>query len=431
MRTGKRFSHTKVMFMDALMKKSSSLTDVCGGFGCDENIIDISHVQDGVELLLWGVDLSQDGIHYHGSPRPLLNNGIPVSDEYIASMREDAPELIIMTAPGLTIWRINCLVQQPTNPTDSFSVANSDLSHFYDAFLSHGLIYFMSASPDGHLDYSRIHVLDLASRGTITTQQCFPDPQRGSPCARKEAAIASMSGFILLAGGEIDHGTAVTRLVDYWVLDLSAYKWIQIPAQMPVPLIEPRLTTCNSGNVYIWGDFDQPLPGMPSGTHLRILKVVGFHRLNPPPYNEALSQSSVSPHTEAQASAGYPLYPSVTGQQSEGYSNQPYPNYPSQGGVPPNQASPPYSSPAAPIGFQTYGAEQPTSGAVPGYNQQPYPQMPQSSTVPSYGQPPYPGVQTTAPPYATQQCYPPPPVQGSTGQYAYYPPTQKKDCSLQ
>ncbi|RCN38755.1 hypothetical protein ANCCAN_15315 [Ancylostoma caninum] len=61
--------------------------------------------------------------------------------------------------------------------------------------------------------------------------------------------IYGLADAILLAGGEIDHGNYnVQRLVDYWMLDTRTFQWLQIPAQMPCPLIEPRLTACNSGN---------------------------------------------------------------------------------------------------------------------------------------------------------------------------------------
>ncbi|KAJ1352587.1 hypothetical protein KIN20_008976 [Parelaphostrongylus tenuis] len=41
------------------------------------------------------------------------------------------------------------------------------------------------------------------------------------------------------------------------------------------------------GIIYLWGDFDQPLPGMPpSCTHLRIMKVSGLDKAgHPPPHS--------------------------------------------------------------------------------------------------------------------------------------------------
>lgn len=188
-----------------------------------------------------------------GDPRSLLNAPITVDPEFICSLREDQPELVVVYGPEMNVATVNVNASTPQGPSSRFSVAGAELSHFYDGFLSRGSVYFLSASPDGHLDYSRIHILNLQSQ-QLTTQFAQPDPSRGLPPARKQAALDSVAGFILLAGGEIDYGNGdVQRLVDYWVLDLSSFKWNQIQSQMPVPLIEPRLTTANSGNVYVWG----------------------------------------------------------------------------------------------------------------------------------------------------------------------------------
>lgn len=330
---------------------------------------------------VWRVNLTSDGLNVMADPHSLLTAPLAIDSEFICTMREDEPELVVVFGPGLNVVRVNAEATGPQKALDQFSVPGSDLSHFYDAFVSRGNLYFLSASPDGHLDHSRVHVLNLASRGNITTQYLNADPVRGFPPARKQAAIDSIAGFILLAGGEIDYGEGgVVRLVDYWVLDLTSSKWNQVPAQMPVPLIEPRLTTTNSGNVYLWGDFDEPLPGMPAkGTHVRILRIRGFATMAPPPYT--------------QASAGYP--------------------------APNQQQQPPYyPGPQQ----QPYGQPYPTS--TPAWGQQPQP----NAGGPDFGgggPPPYPAGGSSQYGQSAQQPAP-------QGGYPHYPPPEKKDkdCCL-
>lgn len=57
------------------------------------------------------------------------------------------------------------------------------------------------------------------------------------------------SGHVLLAGGEWEdpNNGFVQRLVDYWTLNLTTVEWQQLPGQMPLPLIEPRLTATTYG----------------------------------------------------------------------------------------------------------------------------------------------------------------------------------------
>ncbi|ETN87272.1 hypothetical protein NECAME_00131 [Necator americanus] len=320
--------------------------------------------------------------------RPLLNQPLSIGGEYIASMREDAPEIVVMANPGLQVWRINAMAEQPQAPTSNFTVPGAELQHFYDGFLSNGSVHLLSSSPDGHLDHSRVHVLNLNAPGQITTHNCTPDPQRGMPQPRKNAGIDGVANAILLAGGEIDHGNYnVERLVDYWMLDTRTFQWLQIPAQMPCPLIEPRLTACNSGNIYLWGDFDQPLPGMPAGgTHLRIMKVSGMDKAgHPPSYSQTVSQP--------------PAYPTQS-------------PYPQQGGG----AAPPYPS---------YNPAQSNPGYV-------MPQSQQQQQYPGYG-----GGGSYGGGYGDQGGYGGPTegfhqVPAGPNQTAYYPlQKSKKDCSIQ
>jgi hypothetical protein len=348
----------------------------------------------------WKVSLTHDGLNLAHEPTSLLTAPISFEGDFICSMRDDAPEIVFVHNPGMNIIRIAADAASPQDPIERFSIPNAELNHFYDGFLHGGNIYFLSSSPDEQLDYTRIHILSLQTR-QITTQYCKPDFSRGMPPTRRQAGLDCYGGYIILAGGELDYGDGnVTRLVDYWVLDLSNFTWVQVASQMPLPLIEPRVTAGQSGSVYIWGDFDQPLPGMPaSGTHLRILRVQGLS-LKPPSYDQAMNYPSSTPaYPQPNPSTGYPSSDNQSGghgqpgQGGYGY-NQPQPNNPpiGQGGY--NQQQP-----------QAYPGYNPPMGQGGGYNS---PQNPQDS----YGQSP-PGNFQNQP------------------QYPHYPPQEKKkDCSI-
>ncbi|EJW80701.1 hypothetical protein WUBG_08389 [Wuchereria bancrofti] len=368
-------------------------------------------------LLLYRINLTRDGMDLESEPSALLSNFITVTDTFIVSMREDAPEVVLLTAPGLTVWRISCLTELSSSPIESFSVSGADLNHYYDAYLSQGKIYFLSQSPDGHFDHSRVHVLEITGQRQLHTVMCSPDPVRGVPCARKQAAVDSVAGYILLAGGEISYDGSVSRLVDYWFIDLSTFIWQQIPAEMPVPLIEPRLTATNSGSVYLWGDFDQPMPGMPNGTHLRILKITGFESIKPPPYDEASKKPTSPPFIPQEPYPTDPVdgsflsYPSLGFMSGRNTSSMaPYPQ--SNSSHPQNNFSCLQNQPFCPPGQATYPQEQ---------QRQCYPESAPYSQSGSR--------QSTYQGGTPQQTYGTAPGPFS-GQHAYYPP-QEKNCCLQ
>ncbi|CAJ0934594.1 unnamed protein product, partial [Mesorhabditis belari] len=353
-------------------------------------------------LHFWRLDLDQQGTAIV-TCRPLSDINMGSGSEYICSMREDSPECIVLYNPGLNVCSVNCMAEYPTAP-QSFNVYGAELTHFYDGFLNAGLVYLVSAAPDGHLDYSRVHVLNLQTR-QINTHQCRQDPGRGFPPSRKQAALNSVPGYILLAGGEVEANGDVHRLVDYWVLNCENFEWTQVPAQMPCPLIEPRLTTCNSGNVYLWGDYDVPLPGMPNeGTHLRILKITGMENYKtPPPSYDQSAQHPVAPPTyqtpSPQVPPPYPSYQPMSDQQQPSY--QPMGN---------QQQAPSY-------GFQQNPGGYPPSNPQPNYPTQNYDDA-------NYPRQDYGGQSSGG--------YSPAP-NNQPGQQAYYPPQKQKkdkDCSL-
>lgn len=73
-------------------------------------------------------------------PVALLNNPISLFGDYIIALREDVPELVLLTSPGLSVWRIPCLNPYPCDPIENFET-NGDLSHYYDANVSQGFIF--------------------------------------------------------------------------------------------------------------------------------------------------------------------------------------------------------------------------------------------------------------------------------------------------
>lgn len=57
-------------------------------------------------------------------------------------------------------------------------------------------------------------------------------------------------GYILFTGGEVGNVNGVQRLDDCWLLDLTNFMWKRIFPNMPVPLIEPRISIAMSGTTF-------------------------------------------------------------------------------------------------------------------------------------------------------------------------------------
>lgn len=130
--------------------------------------------------------------------------------------------------------------------------------------------------------------------------------------------------------------------------------------------------------MYVWGESDQPFPGVQHGTHLRILRVKGMVKPKLPSYNEAVNNLDIR-------------------------FNPPYPN-----------PSISQTSMASSYGYSpaTYDSSYPSSR--PAYS------APQNIPQLHYGQT-NPGIGGNHQPF-----YPP-----SSEQHAYYPPEDKKNCCLQ
>lgn len=335
------------------------------------------------------MNLAQDGLTRSGPLLPLLSSPIPVGEDWIVCLREDAPELALLTGPGLTSFRINAATTVPLPPVHTFTVPDGDMRRYYDGFFNAGCFYLLASTYDATFDCSHVHKLDITGRTVMQTLSLKPDPQRGYPPPRKQAGLDCSNGRILLAGGEVEippNSGNWQRYVDYWQLDLRSLEWRQVPGQMNLPLIEPRITATPFGQIFLWGDWDQPLPGVTTtGTHLRILRLSNFD-------------------AAAASSSGGGAPPPYPGGSGSGYPQQGGGGYPEKGGGG-------YPQQGGGGGYpQQGGGGYPQQGGGGGY-----PQQGGGGGYPQQGG----GVG-----YPQQQGYPS--QGGSAGPHAYYPPDQQR-----
>lgn len=82
--------------------------------------------------------MNADGLSLQQDPHSLLKAPITIDNEFICSLREDAPELVVIFGPGMNVVRVNADTNSPQDPIARFSVPSCELSHFYDGFVSRG-----------------------------------------------------------------------------------------------------------------------------------------------------------------------------------------------------------------------------------------------------------------------------------------------------
>ncbi|GMR58977.1 hypothetical protein PMAYCL1PPCAC_29172, partial [Pristionchus mayeri] len=210
----------------------------------------------GQQLHLTLLDLSTQG-HLP------ITHPLDIGREFICTIREDAPELIVMANPGLQYFNVRIMVLKTNEPLYVWYDAILPLSYDFQYYFSCRVVFLLSSNTDGSLDYTRLHILDMQTCA-LTTTSCSADPRKGFPTPRVHAAIVTIQGFIAVCGGEVvDRRVGrVERMNDYWRLNLSSFQWEHLSGEMPVPLIEPRLTTTYGGHAYLWGDWDGNLPGI-------------------------------------------------------------------------------------------------------------------------------------------------------------------------
>ncbi|GMT10433.1 hypothetical protein PFISCL1PPCAC_1730, partial [Pristionchus fissidentatus] len=86
-----------------------------------------------------------------------LTDPLDIGSHFFITLREDAPELVVLSNPGLQFWRIAADASLPMKPIDYFRVDGAKLTHFYDGYVCGGLMFLISANRNKTVDHSRMH----------------------------------------------------------------------------------------------------------------------------------------------------------------------------------------------------------------------------------------------------------------------------------
>ena len=88
--------------------------------------------------------MAADGLSLMRDPYSLLSSPLVVgeSDEFILTMREDMPEVVVIFGPGMNVVRVNAAATGPSDPVDKFHVPNAEISHFLDGYASIGYTHY-------------------------------------------------------------------------------------------------------------------------------------------------------------------------------------------------------------------------------------------------------------------------------------------------
>lgn len=82
------------------------------------------------------MDLNGDGLSVAGDPRLLLNRPLEAENEnFLCSLRDDKPELVVLSGWQLNVTLVDATSSQPPDPAHRLS-----LSHFKNGFLSNGYV---------------------------------------------------------------------------------------------------------------------------------------------------------------------------------------------------------------------------------------------------------------------------------------------------